>query len=125
MAKKTLRGLDNITACELILLGDEPIENSSIRRESKDKFLQGYPNVFLLRKTSCESLRPEQIGLFFPRQTQPVRSTAICPIGKDEIIAILALGNDSDNYFNINLDTLFLDFIGEVIGAILLRELNQ
>lgn len=125
VAQETLCSLDNITACELILLGDETIEGSPVRRESKEKFVQGYPNVFLLRKTSCESLRPEQIGLFFPRQTQPVRSTAICPIGNGEIIAILALGNESESYFNLNLDTLFLDFIGEVIGAILLRELNQ
>jgi uncharacterized protein YigA (DUF484 family) len=40
---------------------------------------------------------------------------------ESEIIALLALGNESEDYFNTSLDTLFLDFIGHVVGAILSR----
>ena len=29
----------------------------------------------------------------------------------------------TENYFNVNLDTLFLDFIGHVVGAVLERQL--
>jgi uncharacterized protein YigA (DUF484 family) len=38
-----------------------------------------------------------------------------------EIIALLALGNQSEDYFNTSLDTLFLDFVGHVVGAILAK----
>ena len=36
---------------------------------------------------------------------------------------MLAFGNQADNYFNVNLDTLFLDFMGHVVGAVLDRHL--
>jgi uncharacterized protein YigA (DUF484 family) len=32
---------------------------------------------------------------------------------------LIAFGNQSDSYFNVNLDTLFLDFIGHVVGAVI------
>jgi uncharacterized protein YigA (DUF484 family) len=41
------------------------------------------------------------------------------------VLALIAFGNNSDNYFNVNLDTLFLDFIGHVVGAVLDKQLSK
>jgi uncharacterized protein YigA (DUF484 family) len=44
-------------------------------------------------------------------------------MNNSQVLAMLALGNKTENYFNINLDTLFLDFIGHVVGAVLDKQL--
>ena len=54
-----------------------------------------------------------------------IRSTALCPvISNGEILGLLAFGNRAENYFSLHLDTLFLDFIGHVVGAALDRQLS-
>jgi uncharacterized protein YigA (DUF484 family) len=39
------------------------------------------------------------------------------------VLALLAFGNKNEDYFNVQLDTLFLDFIGHVVGAVLSKQL--
>lgn len=114
----------NIDACEVILL-EQPELNvaPSIRVETLSMMKQEYADVIRLKRTHCGSLTAEQIGALFPGNHK-IKSTALCPvINNSEVLALLALGNQEENYFNIHLDTLFLDFIGHVVGAVLERQL--
>jgi uncharacterized protein YigA (DUF484 family) len=40
------------------------------------------------------------------------------------MLGVLAIGNKSQDYFNEDLDTLFLDFIGEVLESIIIRKVS-
>lgn len=114
----------SIDACEVILL-EQPELNvaPSIRVEPLSKMKQEYADVIRLKRTHCGSLDREQIDALFPGN-RLIKSTALCPvINNSEVLALLALGNKEENYFNIHLDTLFLDFIGHVVGAVLERQL--
>ena len=40
-------------------------------------------------------------------------------ISGGDVLALIVFGNQSDSYFNLNLDTLFLDFIGHIVGVVI------
>lgn len=116
-----LSDLENIDYCEIILIGDE--QSTSVRNESAQSLTERFKDVFRLKRTHCGALPAANIAYLFGDETH-AKSTALCPIiENDEVLALLALGNQHEDYFNLNLDTLFLDFIGEVIGAILKQKL--
>lgn len=117
----------SIDACEIILV-DHPRLNSSpaTRTESVANLRKDFADVFRLKRTHCGAIDAEQIAYLFPGSEQAIRSTALCPVmSNSEVLALLAFGNREENYFNVNLDTLFLDFIGHVVGAVLDRELAE
>ena len=89
-----------------------------------DSLKSDFGDVFRLKRTYCGSLSTNKITYLFPASGGKIHSTAICPVmNNGEILALIALGNQTENYFNIHLDTLFLDFIGNVVGAVLSRHL--
>lgn len=115
----------NIDACEVILVDRADLEVApSIRVQSLNSLKQDFEDVFRFKRTHCGALDEEQIAQLFKSSGKSIRSTALCPvINNSEVLAMLALGNKTENYFNINLDTLFLDFIGHVVGAVLDKQL--
>ena len=93
-----------------------------IKVESLEKLKNDFNDVFRLKRTHCGAVTEEHLAYLFPDSDQKILSTALCPvISNCEILALLAFGNRTENYFNVNLDTLFLDFIGHVVGAALDR----
>lgn len=118
---------NNIDACELILVDHAGIKVSpSVRKENLATLRRDFGDVFRLKRTHCGALSEEQVDALFPGQAGAIRSTALCPvIHNSEVLALLAFGNQSDNYFNVNLDTLFLDFIGRVVGAVMDKQISD
>lgn len=117
---------DSIDACEILIVEHPDLQVAqSVRTESLATLKHHYNDVFRLKRTHCGALDAEQIARLFPNNDS-IRSTALCPvISNGEVLALLALGNQVENYFNVNLDTLFLDFIGHVVGAVLDRQLDS
>lgn len=115
----------NIDACEIIVIEHPELKVSdSVRTESNEKLRKDFADVFRLKRTHCGAIANEQIAFLFPNSNNKIKSTALCPvISNGEVLAMLAFGNQTDNYFNTNLDTLFLDFIGRVVGAVLDKQL--
>jgi uncharacterized protein YigA (DUF484 family) len=111
----------NIDSCEVILVGKNDLKVAdSIRTETEDILKKKFVDVFRLKRTHCGPINEEQTQYLFPAQSNSIKSTALCPvISNGKILALIAFGNQSENYFNVNLDTLFLDFIGHVVGAVL------
>ena len=127
VAQDRLSHHENIDACEIVLVAnpDNRVDGAA-RVESRDRLQQDFSDIFRLKRTHCGRLSADRIAYLFPAGASSVKSTAVCPIMHNgQVLALLALGNHQENYFNINLDTLFLDFIGNVIGAVLGRTMES
>ncbi|MDR0780301.1 MAG: DUF484 family protein [Pseudomonadales bacterium] len=80
------------------------------------------------QRTWCGSLNPVQQSLLFPKQSAPIVSAAVVPLHLSETSRfrhtygqpLLLIGSTQASHFNSTLDTLFLDFIGEVLSVHLL-----
>jgi len=117
----------SIDACEVILVQQDNLQVSDAVRTESHEFLQDeFSDVFRLKRTHCGAIEEEKINYLFPSGSKGIQSTALCPvIHNSEILALLAFGNKEENYFNVNLDTLFLDFIGHVVGAVLHKQFTD
>jgi uncharacterized protein len=115
----------NIDACEIIIVAHPDLHVAqSIRVESVAKLKTDFSDVFRLKRTHCGQLNDEQMAYLFPATKNTIRSTALCPVlNNSEVLAMLAFGNQTENFFNVNLGTLFLDFMGHVVGAVLDKHL--
>jgi len=121
VAQDQLSNHANIDSCEVILVERNGLKVAdSVRTESQDILKKQFADVFRLKRTHCGPISEEQTQYLFPAQGHDIKSTALCPvISNGDVLALIAFGNKADNYFNVNLDTLFLDFIGHVVGAVL------
>jgi len=121
--QKQFTQLRNIDACELIFLNHSMQSlSTAIRVEDSKALKEKFSDVFRLEKPFCAQLQEEQILYLFPLSEENITSTALCPVSTNgETLALLALGNKTANYFNVHLDTLFLDFICEVLDSVIRR----
>jgi len=120
-----LTSQDNVDVCELILcrgkLANVP---DTVRQKNLSELKKIFAKVFRLKRTYCGSLNEEQLQYLFGNYHAKIKSTALCPIiVNDEVLGLMAIGNHAASYFNVNLDTLFVDFIGNVVSAVLGREI--
>ncbi|HWK53225.1 MAG TPA: DUF484 family protein [Hyphomicrobiales bacterium] len=77
------------------------------------------------QRTWCGQLNPVQQSLLFPEHKLPIVSAAITPLHLPEDsplrqaygLPLLLIGSVESGHFNSSLDTLFLDFIGEVLSV--------
>lgn len=81
--------------------------------------------LFQRKRAYCGTLNTDQALLFFPESSN-ISSVAIIPIHlhdenkfKTKLpgIPLLVVASDKDKHFNSSLDTLFLDFIGEIVSV--------
>lgn len=114
-----------IDASSVILFETGHLHNVDNMRLESTEFLQtGFPTLLRDRKTLCQRIDRDTAAFLFPHRGSGIRSVALCPIGHERMLGILAIGNKSEDYFNGDLDTLFLDFIGEVLESILIRKID-
>ena len=121
IAQRQLSNHANVDACEFIVVEQEGLDvASTVRTQSSEHLKTEFEDIFRLKRTHCGSLDQKTIVLLFQNDAASIRSTALCPvISNGEVLAILALGNQRKDTFSVKLDTLFLDFIGRVVGAVL------
>jgi uncharacterized protein YigA (DUF484 family) len=114
-----------IDASAVILFKTDHLYNVENTRLESTEFLQDdFPTLLRDRKTICKSIEKETASFLFPHRGSSIRSVALCPIGRERMLGVLAIGNKAHDYFNADLDTLFLDFIGEVLESIIIRKIN-
>jgi uncharacterized protein len=122
-----LGNLANIDALEVIFVQHEHLNVAdTVRTYPPKKMMQDFKDVFRLKRTHCGAMEKWQLDILFPTAGDSIKSTALCPVvNNGEVFALLAFGSNGEEYFNTNLDTLFLDFIGSVVGAILSKQLGD
>ena len=116
-----LIGLENIDVCEIIFVEHPSMKvPRTLRTEELATLHKKFHEVFRLNRAHCGQLKDEQTTYLFSSTEGNINSTALCPVTNNgECFALLALGNKTADYFNIHLDTLFIDFICQVLGAVL------
>lgn len=65
------------------------------------------------KQAICGQLSDEEMELFFHADNK-VGSMAACLLKND--LGILSLGHRSEEYFKSNMDTLFLDYVAEIVS---------
>ncbi len=114
-----------IDACSVILFEADHLRNvDKVRLAPTEQVLASFPTLLRDRKTLCKAIDRDTAHFLFPPRGAGVRSAALCPIGRERMLGVLAIGNKSEEYFSAELDTLFLDFIGEVLESILTRKIS-
>lgn len=105
-----------------LLTSADTFRNNQCRVVSVVEAERSLPSI--LRSSQCISgiFRPEELSFMFAGQHQNTGSAVAMPIHNDDKIqAILAMGSDDPHYFKAGMDTLFLNFIGDVISKLLPR----
>lgn len=80
-----------------------------------------HPRLFDLQKTLCETCREEEYYQLFGVSVSDPASVALVPIVYRSYLGTLAIGSADHAKFNVDVDTLFLDFLGEVIARVIVR----
>ena len=121
--KRQFLRFKNVDTCELIFLNHSMLSlSTAIRVEDSKTIKEKFSDVFRLEKPFCAQLTEEQILYLFPSSEENISTTALCPVSSNgETLALLVLGNKTENHFNVHLDTLFLDFICEVLDSVIRR----
>lgn len=65
------------------------------------------------KQAFCGQLSDDQMELFFHEKSK-VGSMAACLLKND--LGILSIGHKDDDYFKSNMDTLFLDYLSEIVS---------
>jgi uncharacterized protein YigA (DUF484 family) len=111
VTESSLSTQPGIDACRLILVDSSASE------------LQGrFPSLLRSKRVLTQALDKDSSSLLFPDTTPALRSAALCPVThNNSLLAVLTIGNHGQDYFSDDLDTLFLDFIAEVLGTLISR----
>lgn len=123
---------ENFGAAEskLLFITDEDGRFPTPTRRSWDEARENLGELFEKKRTFCGDLDDRQSAFLFPGAQKQIVSSAIVPIhiSAEEATAVdfsaipvLAIGSDTPQHFNNRQDTLFLDFIGEVLSALITR----
>ena len=108
-----------VEALEVIFLNNHHrAPRGGLRVEDAAMIVDEFHDVFRLNKAHCGPQSETLLQWLFPEGSARVQSTALCPVKADGApLALLALGQRSPDYFTVQMETLFLDFIAEVMGA--------
>jgi len=75
-----------------------------------------FKNFFSQNKPVCGSLDTKQAEFLFEDNAEAIISSALVPIVKNDCFGILAIGSYDINRFNSAMGTVFLTYIGEMVG---------
>lgn len=80
----------------------------------------------LLRSGNAISgiLRTKELAFLFPTHGG-VKSAAIAPLGNEPTLGYIAVGNDRDDYYRANMDTLFLTYISQMLALLIPHFMEQ
>lgn len=120
-----LRADFDASAAALVFVSDSTEGAVPVTRLSTLSVKAALGDLFAKQRTYCGALNQVQQQLLFPGQDAPIVSAAIVPLHLPEDSALrahyglplLLIGSTRDQHFNSSLDTLFLDFIGEVLAV--------
>ena len=129
IAERLLTEFD-ASACALVFVADTAAAQHDKYRQLQTLDVKAaLGDLFAKQRTYCGALNSRQQALLFPGQKKAIVSAAIVPLHLPETsslrqrsgLPLLLIGSTEEQHFNSSLDTLFLDFIGEVLTAHLLN----
>ena len=113
-------------ACSFMLFNDEnDYPESNIKTLPIKDAEQEISGLLKLGKPICGVLREPELAYLFPETSNPVKSAAILPLGRNKPIGILGVGSFEADHFEAGMGTLFLTYLGEVLLRLLPRYSNK
>jgi hypothetical protein len=104
------------------------VANTDTHRATQHRVLaeaeigRSMPGLLTSRECISGTFREDELAFLFNKQQQGLKSAIVMPIYIDASIrGFLALGSNDARYFNARMDTLFLNFIGEVVARVIPR----
>lgn len=105
-----------------LLTSADNYRNNQCRLLSVLDVEKSMPSILQSTQSISGMFRADELMLLFAENTDPIASAIVLPIQSDDKIqAILAMGSEDPHYFKAGMNTLFLGFIGNVIGKLLPR----
>lgn len=114
------------SASALVFVSDKPAPvDATVRHLATAAVKAALGDLFAKQRTYCGALNGAQQQLLFADHAPPIVSAAIVPVHLPDTatlrqthgLPLLLIGSTEEQHFNGSLDTLFLDFIGEVLAA--------
>lgn len=69
----------------------------------------------------CKRLHKEHAHIVFAEDASEVGSSALVPLGRHAKFGVLVIGSRDKLHFHKDMDTLFLDYIGKIVGQLVSR----
>lgn len=104
-----------------LFLKELPHQGDLLHIKAVDNPTRFHPRLFELEQTQCETSREEEYHSLFDVSVTEPPSVALVPIHYRSYLGTLAIGSIDHAKFNVDVDTLFLDFLGEVIARVIVR----
>jgi uncharacterized protein YigA (DUF484 family) len=84
--------------------------------QESDPGLAAFENFFAAAQPLCGRLRNEQLEYLFGESGQDVCSTALIPFRNTDLRGMVAVGSHDRDRFQAGMGTLFLGYLGELVG---------
>ena len=125
LVAERLRADFDASASALVFVSDDTAAADGVTRLTTASVRAALGDLFAKQRTYCGALNQVQQQLLFPGQPTPIVSAAIVPLHLPDAstvrnrygLPLLLIGSAREQHFNSSLDTLFLDFIGEVLAV--------
>lgn len=107
--------------CLLWLVHQQPnIDNLGVK--ALQQIQQQAGRLISKDRIFCGILKEEESRFLFADHVDRVGSAAILPLySHDQLVAILAIANEDENYYRNNMSTVLLEHIGQVIAEVIYR----
>jgi uncharacterized protein YigA (DUF484 family) len=115
----------NASASALVLVNENGSFDGALVSIATSAVRAALGELYHKQSTYCGPLNQVQSELLFPQHQAPLVSAAIVPLKLDDAtraalgnsLPLLLIASADREHFNSSLDTLFLDFLGEVLSA--------
>jgi uncharacterized protein YigA (DUF484 family) len=119
-------------ASHLFFIADQTDKLEGLQVRSTEQAKECLGDDYIQKRTQCGALEQKQAAFFFPDEELSPASAAIVTIhlphedeNSDLPVPVLVVGSTDKGYFHSSQDTLFLDFIGEVLSALIHKHLSD
>ena len=128
--RKEITKLFGATESLLIFAGEQAALPAGIQGMPYSEAQEIFGELFEKRRTFCGELNERQVNFLFPAASRAIVSAAIVPLHvpgetaageRPQPAPLLVIGSATAGHFNNSQDTLFVDFIGEVLSALILK----
>lgn len=106
--------------------------NSSVKSDKatwSEQELAAFEQVVGRRKPLCGQIRPEQMQALFDDVAEQIHSVALVPLVTSEsskqCLGLLAIGSKDSHRFAADMDTMFLEHLGNVLTRVIKHHVGE
>jgi hypothetical protein len=114
----SLRQDFNVDHWSLLYFTDQQLDHPLCSISDKDKQREVH-RLFKGHRAFCGQLTDETMDLLLAAEHSSAESIAAAQIRHGQQIGVISVASDDANFYRSSMDTLFLDYIADVLGLIL------